>query len=78
MVNDLVENPGFCSKCDSPLLGVLHKHYFYQCGRLMNGSQEGKFVVFTCLHEGRLDKTRCRADTGRPMISFKAWLEARA
>jgi len=64
-----------CQWCDAPLAATTKRFYFYTCGRII--LRKDHTAGFTCVHEGRKDKTRCSADNGRrPMRSFQEYLES--
>ncbi|MCK9458173.1 MAG: hypothetical protein M0R80_00660 [Proteobacteria bacterium] len=60
-----------CHWCDQPLVFATKNLLWYQCGRMTHRDGD---AGFTCSHQGRLDKTRCRADNGKPMGTFKDYL----
>ena len=61
-----------CYWCDQPLIAATKDLLWYQCGRMTD--RDG-IAGLTCEHKGRLDKTRCRSDNGRPMGTFKDYID---
>ena len=68
-----------CPRCDAKVMGVINEHVWYRCGRV---SFEGTMNVwnpqrelFSC--DPRLEKQRCRADSGRALVTFKEFLATR-